>query len=553
MRIPSTQSNKPVPRRALAWFAAALLACAALGCGDKPSLAGGESNDTRKTATLRQQIEEVQGIASAPDVPVLKLEPGFISEELSITGELVPSNSVIVKPLMEGRITFLRPIKVGDQVKKGDLIAKIDDRDIEDEIEYQQKQISISTEKLKLDEQALAQSKKDLEFDRQLVKEGYLNQHEFEKTEMSLKQAMLALSQSQIVLEQDRSKLGKAMRQREKVPIAAPIGGMVVLPSHLTSEEKTFSLLNEEILSLEGMLVGTATPIFGIVSQDGYLAQCQANGRDKAKIQEGQRASVTVITHKPVTVPGKVTKISLLQDAKSHAYKIWIGLDEADKTFTSGLFVRANIQLARHEGVLVVKKEFVKERNNRQLVQIVQGGAVKDRWVTAGLSQEDKVELESGVKAGEMLVASKEVFAAEQAVHPVPVEPEGDGEAQPDLKVLPSQPDAFPLVFTKDRVQMVPLTFKVNDSPTSYTRAMLIMRTSDLRNALKPRITLNPARQLPEPEKTLHEGEEQIMNIPCPLEFLKRGDNTIFIAFDGNYYKFKGGIQVKALELRFYR
>ena len=553
MRIPSTQSNNPVSHRALTWLAAALLGCAAIGCGDKPSLAATDTKETVKNASLRQQLEDVQGAAGAPDVPVMKLEPGAISEDLSITGELVPSNSVIVKPLMDGRITFLRPIKVGDQVKKGDLIAKIDDRDIEDEIEYQQKQISISTQKLKLDEQALAQSKKDLEFDRQLVKEGYLNQHEFEKTEMSLKQAVLALGQSGIVLEQDRSKLGKALRQREKVPIAAPIDGMIVLPSHLTSEEKTFSLLNEEILSLEGMLVGTATPVFGIVSQDGYLAQCQANGRDKAKIQEGQRVGVTVITHKPVTVQGKVTKIALLQDAKSHAYKIWIGLDQADKTFASGLFVRASIQLARREGVLVVKKEFVKERNNRSFVQIVQGGAVKDRWVTAGLNQEDKVELDSGVKAGEMIVASKEIFAAEQAVHPVVVKAEGDGEDAPDLTIKPADPGAFPLVFTGKNMQAKPINFKVSDAPTSYTRAVLIMKTSDLRNELKPQIAMKLGSQLSEPEKILHEGESLIMNIPCPPELLKRGDNTFFISFDGNYYNFKDGIQVKALELRLYR
>jgi len=100
---------------------------------------------------------------------------------------------------------------------------------------------------------------------------------------------------------------------------------------------------------------------------------------------------------------------------------------------------------------------------------------------------------------------------------------------------------------------MVPLTFKVNDSPTSYTRAMLIVRTSDLRNQLKPRIVLNPKPPIARTRENIHEGEEQIMNIPCPLEFLKRGDNAVSILFDGNYYNFKGGVQVKAMELRFYR
>jgi len=535
-------------RRAGGWLAAGLLALAAAGCGDKPSLAGAESPGARKSASLRQQLEEVQGVAGAPEVGVLKLEPGPISEELSITGELVPTNSAIVKPLMEGRITFVRPIKVGDIVKKGDVIAKIDDRDIEDDIDWQQKQLALSTEKQKIDEQALEQNKKDLEFDRQLVKEGFLNQHEFEKTELTLKQAVIALSQSRIALEQDRNKLNKANRLREKVPIVAPIGGMVVLASHLTSEEQTFSLLNEEILSLEGTLVGTTTPIFGIVSQDGYLAQCQANSRDKAKLQSGQAARVTVITHKPFTVTGRVTKVSLLQDAKTHAYKVWLALDEVDKTFTSGLFVRANILLSRREGALAIKKEYLKERNNRSFVQVVQGGTIKDRWVSTGIAQEDKIELESGVKAGEMLVASKEVFAAEQAVKPVSVEPEEEGEEQPDLKVLPAEKDALPLTFSS-RDQNIKMVTLALDATTSLSRATLRVRVAGDTTQLKLGVRLNLSDHLGEPDKILHEGDDQIVVLSVPLKFLHKRRNECWMGFNGNYYSLPGELKVKSVEL----
>lgn len=516
------------------------LACAITSCSDRPTLAGASTTETRQNATLRQQLEEMQGLAGAPEVPVIKLAPAPIAEELSITGELVPKNSVIVKPLMDGRITFLKPIKVGDMVKKGDLIAKIDDRDIEDDVKTQQQQIAIGTEKIRLDEQSLAQSNKDLEFDRQLVKEKFLNQHEFEKSEMSMKQAEITLRQSKLTLEQDQSKLSKALRLREKVPIAAPIGGMVVLASHLTSEEKTSTLLNEEILSLEGQLVGTATPIFGIVSDDGYLAQCQANGRDKAKIQEGQAAHVTVITYKPVTVNGKVNKISLLQDAKSHAYKVWMGLDETDKSFTSGLFVRANIQLARRTDALVVKKEYVKERNNRQFVQVVQGGAIKDRWVTTGLAQDDKIELESGVKAGEMIVASKEVFAAEQAVKPTEVkaeEAEGGADAVA-LKVTPEE-GALPVVIKRHTTGEMTnfnqaVAFESNEA-SSATRATLHVSATGPLKLTELEFLMNK-HMLAKPGKIMFEGKTQSAVIEIPAKQLQRGKNTVTVQLNGYHY-----------------
>lgn len=519
-----------------------------LACGDKPSLTGVDTAETRKNASLRQQIEEIQGVAGAPDVPVLRLAKGSISEELSITGELTPINSVIVKPLLDGRITFLRQIKVGDMVKKDEQIAKIDDRDIEDEIASQEKTISLSAEKLKLDEQTLEQSRKDLEFDSQLTKEGYLNEHEFEKSKMTLKQAEITLSQSKISLDIEQNKLKKALRQREKVPITAPIGGMVVLASHLTSsEDKTSNLLNEDILSLEGTLVGTGTPIFGIVSQDGYLAQCSANGRDKAKIHEGQEASITVITHRPITVKGKVNKISLLQDAKTHAYKIWIALDEMDKSFTSGLFVRANVQLAKREGTLVVKKEFVKERNNRQFVQVVQGTTVKDRWVTTGVAQDDKIELVSGVKAGELLLASKDVFAAEQAVHPVEVADE-DEDSDRLVKITPDE-DALPVVFKPRQAAGNPAVTLLQNEETTPTRVRLHVKVSGPVKLDQCKFMMNGNGPLATPEKVLHEGEAQSATYEVPLKQLARGKNTVALRLDGNMNDLSRAVSITTMEL----
>ena len=78
------------------------------GCGDKPSLENKEEKVSKKDYTLKQQIEDMKGLATKVNVSVIKLATGSIVEELSITGELVPEKSVMIKPLMDGRINFLR-------------------------------------------------------------------------------------------------------------------------------------------------------------------------------------------------------------------------------------------------------------------------------------------------------------------------------------------------------------------------------------------------------------------------------------------------------------
>lgn len=386
------------------------------GCRQKASLAKPEENDSTKNKTLREQIEDLRGMGGRIEVPVAKVTTGTISTVLSVTGELVPRKSVIVRPQMDGRIIFLRPIKVGDFVNEGDVIAKIDDRDIEDEISRQERQIQISKEAISLDENQFKQKEKDVSFDRELVRQGFLNENDLRRSELELKRAEIALRQSRLALEQEQNKLEQVLRKREKVPIKATISGMVVLASHLTGREGTSDLLREEIMALDDTLVNTGTQLFGIVSQENFLAQCLVNSKDKAKLEVGQKAEVTVITHKVISVPGELVKLDQLQDAKTRAYKVWIQLQEVDKSFTSGLFVRANIELARSENAVVIPREFVKERDNREFVQIVKKGAVDDVWVATGLKQGKNVEILTGLSVGDLLIVTDKALAKDQLV-----------------------------------------------------------------------------------------------------------------------------------------
>jgi multidrug efflux pump subunit AcrA (membrane-fusion protein) len=410
------------------------------GCGEKVTL--GDSSKTKKSEkkTLREQVEELRGISGRIEVPVTKLTTGTISSILSVTGELVPRKSVIVKPMMDGRITFLKPIKVGDVVEEGDLIAKIDDRDIEDEITRQEREIEITKEKIKLDESEFAQNEKDLEFDRELFKEGYLNEAEIRKSELNLKRAEIALRQSRLSLEQEEDKLKQVLRKREKVPIKAPISGMVVLAGHLTGQSGGSDLLSEEIMSLEDTLVGTGSQLFGIISQDDFLAQCLVNSKDKAKIKLGQKAKVTVISHKAVEVPGEVVKIDQLQDVKTKAYKVWIKIDETDRSFTSGLFVRANIELNRSENTIVIPKEYLKERDNKNFVQIVVNNTVKDVIVSTGIQQGKLIEITSDVSPGDLLVATEKVIARDQVVTPKDIDKEKEEKEKVEATMIGPSP-----------------------------------------------------------------------------------------------------------------
>jgi multidrug efflux pump subunit AcrA (membrane-fusion protein) len=403
---------------AAAWLlAAALLA----GCEEKSILPGAQAADRGGRPTLRQTIEEIQGIGGVVDAPVITLEPRSIREELEITGELRPEESRIVNPQMDGRLYFERPLNIGDVVEEGQLLARIDDRDIWDEIRRQLQQIEIGQEKVKLDETSLSQSRNDLIAEQRLVDRGFSTPKELERAQNAVRQSELTLRQTEISLEREKVALEQTRRKLEKVPIVAPISGMIVPPSQLSGQDNSKSLLNEDIMTLEGRLVGTSTEICGIISQDSFLARCLVPGKEKPRLRVGQRSAIKVISHREFNVPGEVVKIANLQDIQTHAYVVWLALNESDVSFTSGLFVRSVIELERRDETIVVDKRFLKERNNRDVAQLVVDGKVAEVEVTVGLRQGNLVELVSGVKFGDQLIAVEELLKPGQKINAMPV------------------------------------------------------------------------------------------------------------------------------------
>ena len=248
---------------------ALIIALSAAGLVLIPGCSGGDALEKKIDSksedtdlTIKERLEKIRGISGKVEIPVENPTTGTIASVLSVTGELVPQESAVVRPQMSGRLLFERTVKVGDMLEKGTVVAKIDDRDLRDEIEQQKRQIEISRENLLLDEKELAQSRKDLEFDRQMVKEGFLNENDLRKSELAVERAEISLRQSRLRLEQEDNKLEQILRKQEKIPVIAPISGMVVQASYLTGQNASSSFHQEEIMNFQDKEGSTGTDLF---------------------------------------------------------------------------------------------------------------------------------------------------------------------------------------------------------------------------------------------------------------------------------------------------
>src|SRR5882762_276010 len=112
-----------------------------------------------------------------------------ISFAVSAAGEIGPAEQVSVRPEINGKIDKL-PVDIGDQVKKGDLLFKLDDK----ELQQQRESNLTDIERAKLE---LQKAERDFKRADQLLAEHLISQELFDDTKTTHELAKNSLERAQ--------------------------------------------------------------------------------------------------------------------------------------------------------------------------------------------------------------------------------------------------------------------------------------------------------------------------------------------------------------------
>ena len=284
---------------------------------------------------------------------------GDIRQTVSATGEISPSNLVSVGAEASGQIKKLY-VKLGQQVKKGDLIAEIDSTN----------QINtLNTEKSKL-----------------------------ETYQAKLVSAEIALSSAEKKAE---SELGHTR-------ITATMDGTVV------------AIPVEEGQSVNA---AQSTPtIIQLANLETMLNKMQIAEGDITKVKAGQDISFTILSEPDTPIKAKLdsvdpglTTMSLgnytsSTDTTSNAiyYYARALVPNNDGKLSIGMTTQNTIEINGVKNVLLVPTLTVKKHNGKSYVSIL-GADNKaiEREVTVGLKDSMNTEIKSGLKEGEKVIISE--------------------------------------------------------------------------------------------------------------------------------------------------
>ncbi|MBP5468221.1 MAG: efflux RND transporter periplasmic adaptor subunit, partial [Candidatus Riflebacteria bacterium] len=168
-----------------------------------------------------------------------------------------------------------------------------------------------------------------------------------------------------------------------------------------------------------GANANVAKPLFDIQQSNPVKIVGTIIEKDLYQLIAGKTSVAITVDSVEGEFKGVVTKIYPSIDNSSRTGKIEIHLDNPDSKLRTGMFAKIDVLVTTHENVVIVPRDSLVRYDNNYLAYVVekQGDtliAVK-REVKVGIFDDDKVEIISGLKAGERLISKGTEFVREGA------------------------------------------------------------------------------------------------------------------------------------------
>ncbi len=123
------------------------------------------------------------------------------------------------------------------------------------------------------------------------------------------------------------------------------------------------------------------------------------------QVSRGQTAEVTTDVFPGRVFNGKINRIFPTIDRATGTFRVEVVIDNQDESLRPGMFARVAISLGEHEALLVPALSVLKQTgSNERFVFVVENNTAQRLTVEPGRKFDDRIEILSGLKAGQQLV-----------------------------------------------------------------------------------------------------------------------------------------------------
>ena len=311
------------------------------------------------------QDQESMAIAenTSPEVPAIPVsveivEPVTLRDVIFLPGETEASEDVKVAANTAGRVDWIGP-REGQKVNKGDLLIKIDVSALKASLDHAEAAYKLAGD--------LYQRRRRL-YDNKIIAREELDQSETQRT--------LALTD----LEQIK------VRYNHGFP-RSPITGIV---NHLYLDVGEYADIGK--------------PIADIVNIDKIKINVRVPELDVRFMKKGQQTSVKIDAFPERTLIGTVDFVSFKADPATKTFLVRSIIDNPDHDIRPGMIGRVAFVRRVISDAVAAPLFTLVDKGGERIVFVEKDGVAESRTISIGVIEGDRVQITSGLNAGDHLI-----------------------------------------------------------------------------------------------------------------------------------------------------
>lgn len=290
-------------------------------------------------------------------------------EQLTSTnGTLVPTASATVTNSVGGVYKPVknpatgRAYKIGDQVKKGELLALLEDESYVNDISIETKKINWEIAEGEYEKYVALQKKGGA-------------------TEVEVKEAAVAVTTTKTEYENAKISL-------EYLRITSPIDGVIVDLEYQTP----------------GVEIASDVSLFTVMDYAEMLLEVSLSESTMSSIESGMDVYVSHYSMPDNVLEATIDQLSPYIDADTRTYKCVILVDNHDLVLKPGMFVKTDIVVDKVNRAIVIPKEIIRTMNGRSTVFTADGTTAMQQSITTGIENDTYIEVKRGLQVGDKLI-----------------------------------------------------------------------------------------------------------------------------------------------------
>ena len=342
---------------------------------------------------LQPRVETVQ------TTPIVTAFPSQQYVVLNATGYVVAQRKAAISSKATGRLEWLG-VAEGSRVKAGDVIARIDNRDVV--AQAQSADAAVRAARANVQQADVERQNAQVEFRRneELVAKNFISRSALDTAKARLDRSQALVASAQANLNASIANARNAQVAVDYTEIRAPFDGVILSKSANVGDLVTpFSSATDS----KGAVVTMAD--MGTLEVEADVAESSL-----AKVHVGQPAEIVLDALPEVRFRGHISRMVPTVDRAKATVMTKVSFDEIDPRVLPEMsakvsFLSQEVSPAQQKPLLAVSPDAIVQRDGRSVVFVIREGRASAVAVSPGAKVGDMTAITGDVKSGDKVVS----------------------------------------------------------------------------------------------------------------------------------------------------